>query len=304
MATSTAAQLNSGGFARRWRGAVEAPISVKLYWILRIGAAVEFIGHGSAGFSRTTAWYPYFALFGFSKEFAHDYLFFVTGTVDITAGILILLWPMRIVLLYMTVWGTFTAFLRPAAGQSWHEVWERGGNYGMPLALLLLVGLGGWSVRGWLTRIEPPRSLDLKLGNVLNWVMRISIALLLVGHGFFGVQVRKHEWYDYFGFFGLSAHTVDSAHLLTVVGVFEIVLGLAVLVVPWRGFFLFVLVYKTFTELLRPLVGQELFQFLERSGDYALPIALYFLTGWLQRRPADAPAATPATSTAEPAVGV
>ena len=42
-----------------------------------------------------------------------------------------------------TVWGTFTAFLRPAAGESWYELWERGGNYAMPLALLLLIGRGG-----------------------------------------------------------------------------------------------------------------------------------------------------------------
>ena len=36
-----------------------------------------------------------------------------------------------------------------------------------------------------------------------------------------------------------------------------------------------------------PLVGQELFQFIERSGDYALPVALFVLLGWRRSSAAD-----------------
>jgi uncharacterized membrane protein YphA (DoxX/SURF4 family) len=262
------------------RPAGATPITTKLYWILRIGVAFEFIGHGMAGFSKSKAWLPYFELFGFSPEFAHDYLYYVTGTVDVTIGFVILVWPARILLLYMSVWGAFTAFLRPASGESWYELWERGGNYAMPLALLLLVGWGGRSVRRWVEYAKAPRTIDTKLATVLEWVMRAGIALLLIGHGGFGLQVRKQEWYDYFGVFGVSPAAVDSAHLMTVFGVFEILLGLAVLIRPWRGLLLFVLVWKLGTELLRPVVGQELFQFIERSGDYALPIAVFMLVGW------------------------
>jgi hypothetical protein len=251
-----------------------------IYWVLRVGVAFEFVGHGLAGFSQSKAWLPYFQLFGFSPDFAHDYLYYVTGTVDVTVGLVVLLWPARILLLYMAVWGTFTACLRPASGESWYELWERGGNYAMPLALLLLVGLGGRSVRRWVEYAKAPQTLDASLATVLVWVMRAGIALLLIGHGGFGLQVGKPEWYDYFGLFGISPAAVDSAHLMTVFGVFEILLGLAVLLKPWRGLLLFVLVWKLGTELLRPLVGQELFQFIERSGDYALPIALFVLLGW------------------------
>jgi hypothetical protein len=256
-----------------------APMTTRIYWILRIGVAFEFIGHGMAGFSQSKAWLPYFELFGFSPEFAHNYLYYVTGTVDVSVGLLVLVWPARIVLLYMSVWGAFTAFLRPAAGESWYELWERGGNYAMPLALLLLVGWGGRSVHRWVEYAEAPRTLDATLATAVEWVMRVGIGLLLIGHGGFGLQVRKDEWYDYFGLFGVSSAAVDSARLMTVFGLFEILLGLAVLIKPWRGLLLFILVWKLGTELLRPLVGQELFQFIERSGDYALPLALFVLVG-------------------------
>jgi predicted metal-dependent TIM-barrel fold hydrolase len=55
---------------------------------------------------------------------------------------------------------------------------------------------------------------------------------------------------------------------------FEILLGIAILIKPWRSLVIFVLVWKFATELLRPLVGQPWFQFVERVGDYVLPPAL------------------------------
>ena len=48
---------------------------------------------------------------------------------------------------------------------------------------------------------------------------------------------------------------------------------------PVRSLLLFVLVWKLGTELLRPLVGQPNYQFVERAGDYVLPLALFWLAG-------------------------
>jgi len=259
------------------RGVLGAPTATKLYWILRVGVAAEFIGHGFSGLTRSSPWLPYFALFGISPDFAWSHLFYVTGTIDLSAALLILFFPIRLVLLYTVVWGTLTAFLRPASGESWYEVWERGGNYAMPLALLVLAGWGGWSLPRWLQRAEPPPSPDNRTATALNWIMRFGVALLLIGHGGFGVAVQKAEWYDFFGYFGVPQWAVDSAQLMTVFGWFEILLGVAVLIRPLRGLLLFVLFWKVGTELLRPLVGQELFQFVERAGDYVLPIGLYLL---------------------------
>ncbi len=257
-------------------GARMTPTATKLYWVLRVGVAAEFMGHALAGLSRGP-WLPYYALFGIPPDFAWRYMFFITGAVDVTAALLTLFFPIRLVLLYTAVWGTFTAFLRPASGESWYEVWERGGNMAMPIAFLLFAGWGGWSLRNWLTRARPPRSIDDRRATALAWTMRIGLALLLIGHGAFGVALRKAEWYDFFGYFGVPPWAVDARHLMAVFGWFEILLGVAVLLRPRRGLLLFVLFWKVGTESLRVLVGQEVFQFVERAGDYALPIALYLL---------------------------
>ncbi len=253
-------------------------LAVKLHWALRIGVALEFLGHGLAGFYRPPGWIPYFTFFGIPETFAHDYMTYMTGTVDIALAILLLVRPMRAVMLHMAVWGLLTALMRPLTGESWFELVERGANYGMPLALLVLSGWGGRSLRSWFERVGPPERIGRDLALKLAWITKVSIALLLVGHGGLGIWAAKQEWFDFLRWFGVtdSSHAVD---LMIWVGVFEVVLGIAVLYRPLRSLLVFVLVWKLGTELLRPLVGQPNYQFVERAGDYVLPLALYWLAG-------------------------
>ena len=285
----TAGSAAITGSGREGPGGTKAPVhpssssvAVRLHWALLVGVALEFIGHGVAGFYRPVGWVPYFTFFGIPEGFAHDHMTYVTGTVDIALGVLILVRPMRAVMLHMAVWGLLTAFMRPLTGESWFELVERGANYGMPLALLVLSGWGGRSLGTWLERVRPPDEIGDELGRRLAWIMRASIALLLVGHGGLGIWAAKQEWFDFLGWFGVT-DTSQSADLMQWVGLFEVGLGLAVLLKPMRGLLLFVFAWKVGTELLRPLVGQPNYQFVERAGDYVLPLTLLWLVAGISR---------------------
>ena len=72
----------------------------------------------------------------------------VIGIVDVLLAVLVLLRPIPIALLYMTLWGLWTAFLRPIAGEPIWDFVERFANIGAPLALLFLVGLPK-NLRAW-----------------------------------------------------------------------------------------------------------------------------------------------------------
>src|SRR3954469_10602764 len=85
--------------------------------ILRLGAAACFIGHGAFGIMTKEAWVPYFAVVGIDRDTAFQ-MMPIVGMVDILAGLTVLLSPRPIVLLYMTVWGLWTALLRPLSGES------------------------------------------------------------------------------------------------------------------------------------------------------------------------------------------
>ena len=110
----------------------------------------EFVGHGAFGVITKAAWVPYFGVVGIPPELAWK-LMPVIGTVDITLGLIVGLFrPARVLLVYMATWGLFTATIRPLAGEPIWEFVERVPNWAIPLAFLLIRGLGR-TKREWLS---------------------------------------------------------------------------------------------------------------------------------------------------------
>jgi hypothetical protein len=275
-----------------------------LHWILRIAVAAEFVGHGAFGIITKAGWLPYFALVGVPEWLAWR-LMPVVGAVDIMLGILTLVSPRRLVLLYMATWGVWTAALRPLAGEGAWEFLERAGNFGVPLALLYLSGFGA-SPRHWLARVTEA-SLDRARAGQIALLLRVTTALLLIGHGGFGLVMRKPEWARYLGAVGLGPGAADTASPAMLVGGFEIALGLLVLAWPAPGLLLFVVAWKVGTELLRPLTGEPFWEFVERGGSYAAPLGLLYLHRWSaalsRHRPAPHhPAGGPDTTAVGPTI--
>ncbi len=121
-------------------------MNVKLIeWVLRVAVAGEFIGHGVFALQGKKAWIGWFSVFGVSDAGLAAQLLFLVGLIDIAVAILVLIKPVRLALLWMAVWGFWTALLRPIVGEPIWDFVERWANWGAPLALLLLLG---WP-RGW-----------------------------------------------------------------------------------------------------------------------------------------------------------
>jgi hypothetical protein len=248
-----------------------------VHWILRLAVVAEFVGHGAFGILTKEAWLPYFGLVGI-PEWAAWRLMPVIGTVDIALGIVALFRPMPAALLYMAAWGSWTALLRPLTGEGWWEFLERAGNFGLPLAFLY------WSRPGprpgdWLSAIEP-RPIGPARAARLAWILRATTAALLIGHGGFGAFMQKAAWVDYFGAAGIAARAVQGASLVARLGWFEIALGLLILIWPATGVLVFAFVWKIGTELFRPIVGEPFWEFIERGGSYAAPLALLYVRRW------------------------
>lgn len=112
----------------------------KVQWILRIAVAGEFLGHGVFALQGKKDWIGWFSIFGVSDPETAKTLLMVLGIIDITLAILVLLRPVRIAILWMVLWGFWTALLRPIVGMPVWDFVERWANWGAPLALLLLIG--------------------------------------------------------------------------------------------------------------------------------------------------------------------
>ncbi len=108
-------------------------------WVLRLSVAGEFIGHGVFALQGKKDWVGWFAQFGVSDATLATQLLFLIGIIDIASAIFILIRPVRPVLLWMVLWGFWTALLRPLVGMPIWDFIERWANWGAPLALLLFV---------------------------------------------------------------------------------------------------------------------------------------------------------------------
>lgn len=117
-------------------------------WVLRIAVAGEFLGHGVFALGGKKQWVGWFANFGVSDPSVAAQLLFWIGIADLAVAFVVLARPIRVVLLWATLWGFWTALLRPLAGEPVWDFIERWANWGAPLALLLLLG---WpkSVKEW-----------------------------------------------------------------------------------------------------------------------------------------------------------
>lgn len=236
----------------------------RAYWCLRVGSAACFIGHGAFGILTKAAWLPYFGVIGIDKEWANR-LMPVVGTVDISVGLAVLFSPRPAVLAYMVAWAIWTALLRPLAGESVFETVERAGNYGVPLALLLL---GGWprSAKAWRSPIADCLTTD-RLASVVP-VLAWTTGLLLFGHGALAAITAKPLLASHFAMVGLPNGAIRVA------GWAEMIVALVVVVRPSSALLFTIMAWKMATEALYPISGTPIWEFVERAGSYAAPLAL------------------------------
>jgi hypothetical protein len=237
-------------------------------WCLRVGAAACFIGHGAFGILTKESWVAYFAVFGIGRDLAYT-LMPIVGSIDIAAGVLVLVSPRAIGLLYMPLWGLWTALLRPLAGESVFEALERAGNYGVPLALLLVLSVS-LRPRDLLTRATRRARVDRI---VIGRVLLATTVTMLFAHGALQAVSHKPLFATLYGAVDLPASAVP------VIGVTEMAVALLALVAPTPALLIAIAAWKLASELLFPLSGAPIWELIERGGSYAAPLALVLLLG-------------------------
>jgi len=248
---------------------------------------MEFVGHGAAGITLKEAWVKYFAVYGLDRHTALT-MMPIVGTVDICLGLLGFFSPRRWALAWCAFWGLMTACLRPLAGESVWEVLDRAGNYGGPLAFLILAGFPR-TARQWTEPIHvgPVSRATLKrVGLVLQWVT----ALTLIGHGAYNALLQKKQLLDQYTRMGLTAIPVIGSRFEPLLGWLEMALGVAIAFRPLRALLLIACLYKLGTELLYPMTGYPMYEFVERGFTYVAPLTLFFLLPHLNDPPEKGPA--------------
>jgi len=229
--------------------------SHRLVWLLRIAAAMCFIGHGAFGIITKAGWVPYFGVVGIPEAWAWK-LMPVVGTMDIAMGIMALVLPNRWLWAWMSFWAVWTALLRPFSGDSIWETVERAGNYGVPLALLLLAFGKPW-----------PSAVK-----ALRW----AAVLLLAGHGMLawnGKAMLLGHWHA-------LLPMADALQFTRATGAVELMLAFLIVLEPTATLGFAACAWKVATEALFIVAGAPVWEFIERGGSYFAPLVMGL---WLLR---------------------
>lgn len=242
--------------------------SWKLHYTLRVATAFCFIGHGAFGVVTKAIWCNYFAVFGIGTETAYRLMPWL-GSFDILLGLTMLIMPLRILPAWLVLWGLVTASCRPLSGEPFAEFIERAGNYGAPFILLVLSGVS-LTRKNLFEPLSPETPVTEKTMNRVYLFLRITVFLLLAGHGWLNLLEKKSllAQYTALGF-------VNPQRVALTVGWFEIVAAVSVLIRPIRGLVLFFFIWKMASELFYP--NYEFFEWVERGGSYGSLLALWFI---------------------------
>jgi hypothetical protein len=121
--------------------------------------------------------------------------------------------------------------------------------------------------------------------NLAHWLLRLATAGAFIGHGAYGAVMAKPGWYPFLAALGADRAAADAHGLVLWAGGVEMLLGLLALVWPCRALLLLMCAWKAGSEFVwYPLVGLPAWEFVERSANYAAPLALLLVRGWPRSR--------------------
>ena len=112
----------------------------------------------------------------------------------------------------------------------------------------------------------------------IEWVLRIAIFGEFLGHGVFALQ-GKPTWISWIQEF-TGAEAALATQILFFIGVIDVVLAILILVKPIPIALLWMTFWGFWTALVRPFIGEPVWDFVERWANWGAPLALLLFIGW------------------------
>ena len=116
--------------------------------------------------------------------------------------------------------------------------------------------------------------------NKVEWLLRIGIWTLFIGHGVFALQ-GKSSWVGWISdFTGLD--TATALNLLFYIGIHDIIIGFLVLLKPLRIILVWAIIWTAWTAVMRslPFIGDPIWDTVERILNPLAVSALLVMRGF------------------------
>lgn len=110
--------------------------------------------------------------------------------------------------------------------------------------------------------------------SAVDLILRIGVFGTFIGHGILALRVNP-GWVHFLTTAGFSAEQAQV--IMPVIGSLDIILAIWVLIKPNKYVLLWMVFWAFLTALMRPLSGGSFIEFVERSANWAAPLALLYL---------------------------
>ena len=115
---------------------------------------------------------------------------------------------------------------------------------------------------------------------IINWVLKIGVFGIFLGHGIYAIQVNQ-AWVPFLEKVGFS--NALSLQIMPYIGYLDIIVAVSVLIKPVRVILIWAIFWAFLTALMRPIAGGSILDFVERAGNWATPLALLLLLMWRRK---------------------
>ncbi len=118
----------------------------------------------------------------------------------------------------------------------------------------------------------------MKAQQYVTYILRLGVVGIFAGHGWLAFHLNSH-WFTYLHTAGIQSP--NYAVVMKIIGVMDICIALITLVKPLPSVLLWAAFWAFLTALMRPISGEAWVGFVERAGNWACPLALWF---WMKKR--------------------
>ena len=106
----------------------------------------------------------------------------------------------------------------------------------------------------------------------IEWVLRIGVFGTFLGHGLLAISVNPF-WIPYLTTVGIPPQ--QAQFIMPMIGSIDLIVALWILIRPNKYVVLWAVFWALATAIIRPLSGELFLSFVERSANWAAPLALY-----------------------------
>lgn len=114
------------------------------------------------------------------------------------------------------------------------------------------------------------------MDNIVEKCTRIGVFGTFVGHGIVALGINQ-KWIPLLTCFGFTEN--QAVVLMPYIGIADIIVAFMVLFYPIRVIVAWAVLWAFMTALSRPISGENIVEFVERSANWCLPLALLITLG-------------------------